>query len=67
MLFALQGRCNADPNQDTVTVQISDSCPECEADHIDMQALTFNKVRALTPEHPPSDIQCNVPWQIVTN
>ena len=23
---------------------ISDECPECEADHIDMQALTFNKV-----------------------
>ena len=23
---------------------ISDECPECEANHIDMQALTFNKV-----------------------
>lgn len=41
----MQGRCNADPSQDSVTVLITDSCPECEADHIDMQALTFNKVR----------------------
>ena len=41
---AMQGRCNSDPNQRTVTVMITDFCPECEADHIDIQALTFNKV-----------------------
>ena len=40
----LQGRCNSDPSQQSATVLITDSCPECEADHIDMQALTFNKV-----------------------
>lgn len=39
-----QGRCSKDKNQRSVTVTITDSCPECEADHIDMQALTFNKV-----------------------
>ena len=39
-----QGRCNSNPNAQTVTVQITDSCPECEPDHIDIQALTFNKV-----------------------
>ena len=26
-------------------VQITDSCPECESNHFDIQALTFNKVR----------------------
>ena len=41
----VQGRCSSDKNQRSVTVTVTDSCPECEADHIDMQALTFNKVR----------------------
>ena len=27
-----------------MVIQITDSCPECEADHIDIQALTFAKV-----------------------
>lgn len=40
----LQGRCNSDPSQQSATVLITDSCPECGADHIDMQALTFQKV-----------------------
>lgn len=26
---------------------ITDACPECEADHMDIQALTFNKVDIL--------------------
>ena len=51
-----QGRCSKDPNQRTVTVTITDVCPECESDHIDMQALTFNKVRA-EPHAPAS--QCS--------
>lgn len=45
-MLLLQGRCSKDPNQRTVTVTITDVCPECATDHIDMQALTFNKVRA---------------------
>ncbi len=45
----LQGRCSKDPNQRSVTVTITDVCPECESDHIDMQALTFNKVQAGSP------------------
>ena len=40
----LQGRCSKDTNQRSVTVTITDTCPECGSDHIDMQALTFNKV-----------------------
>ena len=41
---ALQGRCSKDTNQRSVTVTITDTCPECGNDHIDIQALTFNKV-----------------------
>ena len=41
---AAQGRCNSDPNARSVTIMITDCCPECEADHIDIQALTFNKM-----------------------
>jgi len=26
-------------------LQITDKCPECEAEHIDLQALTWAKVR----------------------
>ena len=44
-LLCAQGRCSKDPNQRSVTVTITDVCPECETDHIDIQALTFNKVR----------------------
>lgn len=40
----MQGRCSKDTNQRSVTVTITDTCPECGSDHIDMQALTFNKV-----------------------
>ena len=43
----VQGRCSKDKNQRSVTVTITDTCPECGTDHIDMQALTFNKVNAL--------------------
>lgn len=25
---------------------VSDFCPECEADHLDLQALTYNQVRS---------------------
>ena len=45
--MSVQGRCSKDKNQQSVTVTITDTCPECATDHIDMQALTFNKVPAL--------------------
>lgn len=38
------GRCSKDKNQRSVTVTVTDTCPECGTDHIDMQALTFNKI-----------------------
>lgn len=38
-----QGRCNSDHNARSVTIMITDACPGCEADHLDIQALTFNK------------------------
>lgn len=51
----LQGRCSKDTNQRSVTVTITDTCPECGSDHIDMQALTFNKVLQI-PEIADSSI-----------
>ena len=41
----MQGNCNADLSQRSVTVMITDACPQCEDGHIDVQALTFLKVR----------------------
>ena len=38
------GNCITGSDQVSVIVQITDSCPECEADHFDLQALTYNKV-----------------------
>lgn len=32
-----QGRCNQDSNARSVTIMITDSCPECEGDHLDIQ------------------------------
>ena len=46
-VVSVQGRCSKDKNQRSVTVTVTDTCPECGTDHIDMQALTFNKVQAL--------------------
>ena len=37
VLCAAQGRCNDDENARTVSIVITDSCPECEADHLDLQ------------------------------
>lgn len=45
---------------------ITDACPECESDHMDIQALTFNKVRLhtspLTHGHVymASSLQCRI-------
>ncbi|KAK9906413.1 hypothetical protein WJX75_001467 [Coccomyxa subellipsoidea] len=61
------GRCNQDPNARTITLMITDCCPECEPDHIDIQALTFTKMAPMAGGrvdmryrrvqcHPPSDL-----------
>ncbi len=42
-LYDVQGRCNGNGGE-SVTIMVSDSCPECEADHLDLQALTYNQV-----------------------
>lgn len=34
--------------QVAVIVQITDVCPECAADHIDIQALTYNKISPMS-------------------
>ena len=38
------GRCITGSNAVSVIVQITDICPECAADHLDIQALTYNKL-----------------------
>jgi len=62
------GRCNSDPNQRSILVQITDQCPECGADHIDMQARVFEKIA------PPSGgrislqyrrVECKPPGKVV--
>ena len=65
-MLLVQGRCSKDPNQRSVTVTITDVCPECATDHIDMQALTFNKVRAICFMHPFSALSWSgvaLQWQ----
>ena len=41
-LCGMQGRCHGDGR--SVTIMVSDSCPECEPDHIDLQVLTYEQV-----------------------
>lgn len=38
------GKCNADSANQSVTVQITDSCPECMANQFDVQAQTFGRI-----------------------
>ncbi|KAK9852113.1 hypothetical protein WJX84_000033 [Apatococcus fuscideae] len=38
------GRCAGNTGKESIIVMISDECPECEADHIDIQAVTFGKI-----------------------
>ncbi len=37
--------CGMAANKRFLRLQITDKCPECEAEHIDLQALTWAKVR----------------------
>ena len=40
------GSCQEDPKQRSIVVQITDQCPECGPNHLDIQALTWAKVRS---------------------
>ncbi len=57
----MQGRCNGNGGE-SVTIMVSDSCPECEADHLDLQALTYNQVQPqidpLAPGIGPNQNDC---------
>ncbi|KAK9820245.1 hypothetical protein WJX72_007952 [[Myrmecia] bisecta] len=62
------GRCGADPNSRTVTIQITDACPECEANHIDLQALTFDKIAPMSVGRIDMQyrrVNCNPPADMV--
>jgi hypothetical protein len=52
------GRCRAGAGP--VTVTITDSCPECGADHMDLQALVFEKIA------PPSGGRINIRYRRVS-
>jgi len=43
----LVGSCQANPTLRSIVVQITDQCPECEPDHLDIQALTWAKVSSV--------------------
>ena len=45
-MHSLRPRCEAVPclHASCVVAACADSCPECEPDHLDIQALTFNKM-----------------------
>eukprot|EP00891_Asterochloris_glomerata_P004481 jgi/Astpho2/4481/fgenesh1_pg.00067_%23_63_t len=68
---AFQGRCITGSGQQSIVVMISDSCPQCEPDHLDIQALTFNKIAPIEAGRidiryrqvecvPPADINIEV-------
>lgn len=41
-------RCLANWQDNSITIMITDDCPECSPDQIDLQALTFAKVTTYT-------------------
>lgn len=43
------GSCQSDPNNRSIVIQITDSCPECAVDQIDIQALTWAKIANPSP------------------
>ena len=44
--ICVQGRCNDDPKSRTVSIVVTDSCPECETDHLDLQVSLPARSRA---------------------
>lgn len=38
------GKCNSGSAEQSVTVQITDSCPECQSNQFDVQAQTFGRI-----------------------
>ena len=41
------GKCHDDWQSNSITVMITDECPECAPDQIDVQALSFDKIAPL--------------------
>ena len=38
------GKCNPDWQTNSITFMVTDKCPECQADQLDLNALAFQKV-----------------------
>lgn len=45
----IQDKCGPDPDTTSVVAMVTDTCPECEANHIDMQARIFAAVSCPVP------------------
>ncbi|KAK9824754.1 hypothetical protein WJX74_005028 [Apatococcus lobatus] len=41
------GKCNPDWQTNSITFMVTDSCPECQADQLDLNALAFQKLAPL--------------------
>ena len=54
----VQGRCNQDSKARSVTMMISDSCPECEGDHLDIQVPAPHPRPAHFIPLAPAHLQC---------
>ncbi|CAG9462753.1 unnamed protein product [Pedinophyceae sp. YPF-701] len=42
--WPFEGRCNSDVSRRSVKIVVTDSCPECGSDHLDLQARTFEQI-----------------------
>jgi len=40
----MEGRCNGDPSARSTQIVVTDKCPECAPDHIDLQARVFERI-----------------------
>ena len=65
VLSAAQGRCNDNKDARTVSIVITDSCPECEADHLDLQVMLrlachSSSTAVFTACHTPSLVQMSI-------
>ncbi len=54
------GSCQQDPNKRSIVIQITDSCPECAANQLDLQALTWAQIANPSPAGGRVNIQYRV-------
>jgi len=50
------GSCQGDPQQRSAVVLVTDTCPQCESDHLDLQAVIWSKVSSSVATMPSSNL-----------